>query len=66
MLLYYIISYYIIVPSPQESQRDERPLLWSEGGEVLLRGVGNLRFLLIPSEDSACQVPILCSGSLMV
>ena len=30
----------------------------SEKGEVLLRGVGTLRYLLILSENSACQVPI--------
>ena len=29
-----------------------------EKGEVLLRGVGTLRYLLILSENSACQVPI--------
>ena len=27
-------------------------------GEVLLRGVGTLRYLLVPSENSACQMPI--------
>ena len=30
----------------------------SEKGEVILRGVGTLRYLLILSENSACQVPI--------
>ena len=30
----------------------------SENGEVLLRGVGTLRYVLILSENSACQVPI--------
>ena len=30
----------------------------SEKGEVLLRGVGTLRYLLILGENSACQVPI--------
>ena len=30
----------------------------SEKGEVLLRGVGTLRLLLILGENSACQVPI--------
>ena len=30
----------------------------SEKGEVLLRGVGTLRYVLILSENSACQVPI--------
>ena len=30
----------------------------SEKGEVLLRGVGTLRYSLILSESSACQVPI--------
>ena len=29
----------------------------SEKGEVLLRGVGTLRYLLILSENSACQRP---------
>ena len=33
-------------------------LLSWEKGEVLLRGVGTLGYLLILSEDSACQVPI--------
>ena len=33
--------------------------MWSEKGEVLLRGVvGTLRYLLILSENSACRVPI--------
>ena len=32
--------------------------LSSEKGEVLLRGVGTLRHLLILTENSACQVPI--------
>ena len=41
-------------------------IMSSEKGEVLLRGVGTLRYLLILSENSACQVPRLCSGSLMV
>ena len=31
---------------------------YSRKGEVLLRGVGTLRHLLILSENSACQVPI--------
>ena len=31
---------------------------YSEKGEVLLRGVGTLRYVLILSENSACQVPI--------
>ena len=30
----------------------------SEKGEMLLRGVGTLRYLLILSDNSACQVPI--------
>ena len=30
----------------------------SEKGEMLLRGVDTLRYLLILSENSACQVPI--------
>ena len=30
----------------------------SEKGEVLLRGVGTLRYLLVLSNNSACQVPI--------
>ena len=30
----------------------------SEKGEVLLRGVGTLRYVLILSDNSACQVPI--------
>ena len=30
----------------------------SEKGEVLLRGVGTLRYFSILSENSACQVPI--------
>ena len=34
------------------------PLKVSEKGEVLLRGVGTLRYLLILGENSACQVPI--------
>ena len=33
-------------------------LILSEKWEVLLRGVGTLRYVLILGEDSACQVPI--------
>ena len=35
-----------------------RKSLILEKGEVLLRGVGTLRYVSILSEDSACQVPI--------
>ena len=41
-------------------------MLESEKGEVLLRGVGTLRYVLILGENSACPVPHLCGGSLMV
>ena len=40
----------------QEAQR-----LRSENGEVLLSGVGTLRYALILGENSACQVPICCA-----
>ena len=30
---------------------------YTHNGEVLLRGVGTVRYLLILSENSACQVP---------
>ena len=43
-------------PPLQPSPRP--PVLISEKGEVLLRGVGTLRHYSILSEHSACQVPI--------
>ena len=42
------IYIYICIPSVDQSEK----------GEVLLRGVGTLRYALILSENSACQVPI--------
>ena len=47
-------------PWNASSVRGPRPTasLRSEKGEVLLSGVGTLRYLLILGENSACQVPI--------
>ena len=44
------------------SRRARIAELTLEKGEVLLRGVGTLRYLLILSENSACQAPI-CAGA---
>ena len=41
-------------------------LLLQHLGEVLLRGVGTLRYSLILSENSACQVPVCAVVALMV
>ena len=43
---------------PQPSAGARRGGRFLEKGEVLLRGVGTLRYLLIRSESSACQIPI--------
>ena len=49
------------VETPESEARKSQVREWpalSEKGEVLLRRVGTLRYVLILSENSACQVPI--------
>ena len=57
-----IINYSHFVRNQGAAARDAVGLggrsLRSEKGEVLPRGVGTLRYSLILSETSACQVPI--------
>ena len=53
--IYIYIYVYIYIYIHTHYQGSLRP---PENGEVLLRGVGTLRYLLILGEDSAFQVPI--------
>ena len=58
LCVYIYIYIYIYTHSLREEQCRAIKGHQSENGEVLLRGVGTLRDLLILSEINACEVPI--------
>ena len=60
--MYIYIYIYMYMNKSRERQREKNLQAGSapwlrEKGEVLLRGVGTLRYVLILGENSACRVP---------